>query len=75
MAVQNTNTSTYIAAYEKDLEVILLRRMYACCQAHGAKLIILDTPQLLDNARPSPDFKPSIPTDLLDAFRQTAVMC
>jgi len=70
MAVQNTNTTTYVAEYQKDLEVALLRRMYACCQAHGAKLIILDTPQLVDASHPSPDFKPSIPPDLRDAFRQ-----
>jgi hypothetical protein len=70
MAVQNTNTTAYIAEYQKDLEVALLRRMYVCCQTHGAKLIILDTPQLVDASNPSPDFKPSIPPDLRDAFRQ-----
>jgi hypothetical protein len=70
MAVQNTNTTTYVAVYQKDLEATLLRRMCACCQAHGAKLIILDIPELVDPSRPSPDFKPSIPPDLRDTFRQ-----
>jgi len=70
MAVQNTNTTTYVAVYQKDLEAALLRRMYVCCQAHGAKLIILDIPELVDPSRPSPDFKPSNSRGLARHVRQ-----
>jgi hypothetical protein len=68
MAVRNTNTTAYIAEYQKDLTVSLLQRMYVCCKAHGAKLTVLDIPGV---GHPNPtDINPSIPPDLRDVFRQ-----
>jgi hypothetical protein len=69
MAVHATNITAFIAQYQKDLTAALLKRMYACCKAHGAKLIVLDIPGVVGHPDPT-DFDPSIPSDLRDTFRQ-----
>ena len=58
---------TSINEYKVDLTLALLHRLYAFCKSHDVMLIILDIP-----ARSKPDFLPSIPADLQNAFRENS---
>jgi len=53
--------------YKIELQVALLRRLYAFCRSHGVLLIVVDIP-----LRSEPDFLSSIPADLLRPFRENS---
>lgn len=51
--------------YKVDLAVGLLARMHAFCRERGIPLIVVDIPRPLDG----PDFRASVPPELVDRFR------
>ena len=59
--------STSINKYKVELQIALLRRLYAFCRSHGIMLIVVDIPQ-----RSEPDFMVSIPADLQNQFRENS---
>ena len=58
---------TSLNTYKTDLQVALLRRLYAFCRSHGVMLVIVDIPQLSE-----PKLLPSIPSDLEGQFRENS---
>ena len=59
--------STSIDKYKVELQIALLRRLYAFCRSRGIMLIVVDIPQ-----RSEPDFMVSIPADLQNQFRENS---
>ena len=59
--------STSINKYKVELQIALLRRLYAFCRSRGIMLIVVDIPQ-----RSEPDFMVSIPADLQNQFRENS---
>ncbi len=60
-------TGSSLNTYKTDLQVALLRRLYAFCRSHGVMLIIVDIPQLSE-----PNLLPSVPADLQGQFRENS---
>lgn len=56
-----------VSAYKKRLASRLVQRISAFCRAEGIAFIILDIPGMADRA--GYDFAPSIPDELIPAFR------
>ncbi len=58
---------TSLSSYKRELQIALLRRLYALCHSHGVILIIVDIPQLSE-----PELLASIPLDLRNQFRENS---
>lgn len=58
---------TTINQHKIDLELALLKRLYAFCRAHAIMLVVVDIP-----LRSKPEFVPAIPADLQKQFRENS---